>query len=210
LAHNLNTQTTTGYYKFSYLGGNLLNPLSPIPEGFSPSKLSHILAQFCQAASQNISPFLLPIIILHDEISHIGERQRSIRRKVRQIEDALGLRSTLQYAEVNPFGFVDGAIDFEFMNREIVGTSAELQNRKPASYLEVLRELEGAMVDFAEKLGDEHAKSVNDVLLSRVRFQTRIVKATERYFQVTSIRLNSQVNAVRHSDVHEFEHVCAN
>jgi hypothetical protein len=116
----------------------------------------------------------------------------------------------LQYAEVNPFGFVDGAVDFEFMNREIVETSAELQNRRPSTYLEVLGELEGAMVDFGKKLGGKNGRDVNDVLLSRVRFQMRVVKAMEKYFEVTCRRLNSQVNAVCPSGVHEFEHVCSN
>jgi hypothetical protein len=185
LTHTLSTCTTTGYYKRT-------SQSDPTDTHSPTDNINSILSLLKSATSQLANPFLLPVIMLHDDLGHIEDRQRSIRRQVRRIEDALGLRSSLQ-AGFNPFGWAEGVVDFEMLNREIVETSAQLQKRKPGTYLEILGELEVAMGEFDSL---KNTREGDGELLSRVRFQIRRVRAMERYFAVTNARLNAQINAV--------------
>ena len=156
-----------------------------------------ILQRLKDCTPQAGNPFLLPMLILQEELNHIGERQRKIRVEVRRIEDALGLRNGLQ-ASTHPFTFTNGNVNFDFLNREIVETSAQLLKRRPCTYLEILGDLEAAMNVYGAAIYNQSEDIIQShaMLMSRLKFQQKVVQAMERYHQVTTGRLNAQINAV--------------
>ena len=180
LSHDMSSRETMGVYKST-----------------AGKDFDLILQRLKDCTLQAGNPFLLPMLILQEELNHIGERQRRIRVEVRRIEDALGLRNGLQ-ASTHPFTFVNGNVDFDFLNREIVETSAQLLKRRPCTYLEVLDDLEAAMNIYEAAIPNHSGDiaEIHAILMSRLKFQQKTVQAMERYHQVTTGRLNAQINAV--------------
>ena len=182
LHHDMKSRETSGFYKAT-----------------ANSDCQSVLKKLKSCSSQVGNPFLLPMLIFQEELGRIRDRQRDIRRQVRRIEDALGLRLGRQ-ADTNPYTFNDGTVDFEFLNRELVECSAQLQKRTPMVYLEALKNLEEAMEVYGAALPPtiDAAETIkcHVALMSRLRFQQRRIRVIDTYHSVTSARLTAQSNAV--------------
>jgi hypothetical protein len=180
LSHDMCSKDTVGFYKSTTGGYSSL-----------------ILERLKDYVSYCGNPFLLPALILNEELNHIEERQRAIRAEVRRIEDAIGLRNGVQ-ARMQPYNFNNRNVDLDFLNGQIVETSAQLLKRSPKTYLDILDALEAAMnVYGAEILSQSgHVNQSHAMLMSRLKFQQKRVQTMGRYHQVTTGRLNAQINAV--------------
>ncbi|RAL68695.1 hypothetical protein DID88_007402 [Monilinia fructigena] len=96
---------------------------------------------------------LLPAIIFSHDISFKTDlKQRDARDWLRRLEHAVSMRSEIEEKE----GYVrEGVIDLDAINRDLVECHSQVLWKRPKAYLQILQQLEKAMMMFDERLPEE-------------------------------------------------------
>lgn len=138
-------------------------------------------------------PILLPLIIIsHDLSSKTDQRQRDARDWLRKMEHAISIRnsanSDMSVSEV------------EDLNRDLVECHAQVLWKPPQAYLEIIREMEAAMIRFRQGMTDElfnmEFNEIHCSFLGRLDFYRQKLKGLDSYARTTLERLNIQKSAV--------------
>ena len=156
-------------------------------------------------------PLLLPLLLLSHIIgSKRDEQLRATREWVRRLErdisQRLGAESGLP---AHPFSgrsrppprAPGGLSDVEATTRELVECHAQVLRKRPADWLEIIRNMEAAMQHFQDRIPTQRWTAELDALhaglAGRLDFYKIKLRGIEGYAHTTMERLGIQRNAVR-------------
>ncbi|KAG4031171.1 hypothetical protein MFRU_010g02960 [Monilinia fructicola] len=181
LSHDINHGITTGYAK-----------------GTESSDMNESIKHLKACILQIGHPMLLPAIIFSHDISFKTDlKQRDARDWLRRLEHAVSMRSEIEEKE----GYVrEGVIDLDAINRDLVECHSQVLWKRPKAYLQILQQLEKAMVMFDERLPeerkDETMRALQASMLARYDFYRVKLQGIESYAYTTLQRLDIQRSAL--------------
>lgn len=108
------------------------------------------------------------------------------------------MRSEIEEKE----GYVrEGVIDLDAINRDLVECHSQVLWKRPKAYLQILQQLEKAMIMFDDRLPeerkDETMRALQASMLARFDFYRVKLQGVESYAYITLQRLDIQRSAVR-------------
>jgi hypothetical protein len=186
LSHDINKAITTGFAKGT-------------PSSDMVACIRHLKA----CSSQIAHPMLLPMVIFsHDMSAKTDIKQREARDWLRKLEHAVSMRTEI---EENEGYVVNGLVDFDLINRDLVECHSQVLWKRPRAYMIILEGFVEAMTAFEGALPQERRegdsskelRKLHASMLGRMEFYKRKLQGIDGYAFTTLQRLDIQRSAVR-------------
>lgn len=181
LSHSFTERMTSGYAK-----------------GTSSAKLDIIIAQLRACSTPVSHPILLPVLVLNRELSSENDqKQRAAREKVRELENQLTGRYTMD-AATGHAPYEDLRLDT--INRELAECQCQVMWKRPQAWRNVVKGVEEAAACFWDNLPIEQKtpslQCLHRSILSRLDFIKVKLEGLDNYAHVSLERLNLQRDVV--------------
>lgn len=175
LSYSSRTGITSGYVK-----------------AMETAKFNTVLEELLLCGSPASHPLLLPILVLCRELSSENdEKQRTQRKELRKLENALSSRY-----QVTPAARYKTETDLELdrISTQIANCQCEVLQKRPQAWQNVVGRAKDAAGRFWQGLPDEKKdpalRGLHDTLMSRLEFLTVKLEGIDNYAFVTLERLN--------------------
>lgn len=182
LSYCFRTKMTFGYVKAT--------------DGASPEKVLSSLKACAQPASH---PFLLPLLVLNQELSSSNEKtQRECRDTLRQLETVLSKRYPMQPA----VGYSPMTeVELDKINRQLAECQCQVLWKRPQAWKNAITRVDGAAKAFWRHLPEENKtpdlEEMHLSILDRLDYLSIKLENLESYIYTTLERLNLQRHVVR-------------
>ncbi|KAK5657410.1 hypothetical protein OQA88_2980 [Cercophora sp. LCS_1] len=177
LSHSFDTKLTSGYIR-----------------GTESAKIGMTVKRLVSCSKGAAHPFLLPMLVLTNELSSNETDQREIRDELRKLESAVSGRYNTNSAERNE---QETSVKLDSsITRDLADLQCRVMWRRPQAWQNAVRRLSDAMTTFWDMLPPEDQTSelrcLHKSILSRLDFTTARLDGLESYTQVSLGRLNIQ------------------
>ncbi|KUI53351.1 hypothetical protein VP1G_00821 [Cytospora mali] len=156
------------------------------------AKFNTVLEELLLCGSPASHPLLLPILILCRELSSENdEKQRTQRKELRKLENALSSR--YQVTPAARYG-TDTDLELDRISTQIANCQCEVLQKRPQAWQNVIGRAKDAATRFWHSLPEEKKDpalhGLHGTLLSRLEFLTVKLEGIENYAFVTLERLS--------------------
>lgn len=179
LSYSFRTRTTSGFLK-----------------GTAKAKIGNVIEQLTECASPVSHPFLLPVLMLYNELGADNDKQqRKLRSQIREMDSIM----TRQYRNASPapdYRPRDG-LSLNHISHDIALYQSEVNWKRPQAWRHVVERLREAEEYFWARLAKEddeqvpRMKKLHDMVMSRTNFYQAKLDGLESYTQVSQSRLDN-------------------